>query len=43
MSIIQIILLGVSIGPTSSDDGDYNQFKETFTLATKALLSHQLT
>ena len=28
--------LGVSIGPTSSDDGDYNQITETFTLATKS-------
>ena len=28
--------LGVSIGPTSSDDSDYNQITETFTLATKS-------
>ena len=28
--------LGVSIGPISSDDSDYNQITETFTLATKS-------
>ena len=28
--------LGVSIGPTSSDDSDYNQITETFTLVSKS-------